>query len=137
MSELESHHETPVSSERSFGAVFAVVFTIIGLWPLLAGAAPRVWSLAVAGGFLTVTLLAPKVLKPLNLWWFKLGMLLGRIMTPIVMFLVFVVAVLPTALLVKAFGKDPMRRKTDAAAPSYWIPRDPAIDRENSMKNQF
>lgn len=137
MSELESHHETAVSSERSFGVVFTVVFAIIGLWPVIDGAAPRLWSLAVAAGFLAVTLVAPKLLKPLNLWWFKLGMLLGRIMTPVMMFLVFVVAVLPTALLIRVFGKDPMRRRTDAAASSYWVPRDPTIDRENSMKNQF
>jgi hypothetical protein len=137
MSETQSHYETPVSSERSFGTVFTVFFALIGLWPIVASAAPRVWALGVAGSFLAITLVSPKLLKPLNLLWFKLGMLLGRIVTPIVMLLVFIVAVLPTALLVRAFGGDPMRRKMDSATPSYWIPRDPAIDRESSMKNQF
>ena len=137
MSELQSHHETPVSSERSFGVVFTTVFAVIGLWPLVGGATPRIWALVVAGVFLAATLIAPKSLKPLNLLWFKFGMLLGRIVTPIVMFFVFVVAVLPTALLVRAFGKDPMNRKLNATAPSYWIPRDATVDRDNSMKNQF
>lgn len=137
MSELQSHHETPVSSERSFGIVFSTVFALIALWPVVAGAGPRIWALVVAGVFLAATLLAPKVLKPLNLLWFKFGMLLGRIVTPIVMFLVFVVAVLPTALVIRAFGKDPMNRSLSAATRSYWIPRDPTADRENSMKNQF
>jgi predicted membrane metal-binding protein len=137
MSELQSHHETQVSSERSFGVVFTAVFALIGLWPLVRDESPRLWALVVAGVFLAVTLVAPRVLRPLNLLWFKFGMLLGRIVTPIVMFLVFVVAVLPTALLMRAFGKDPMNRKTNAASASYWVPRDATADRENSMKNQF
>jgi hypothetical protein len=137
---LEAHgHSGPVQmgSERSFGIVFAVVFALIGLWPLKAGGDLRLWALGLAALFLAVALVAPKLLKPLNLVWFKVGLLLHKIMTPLIMGLLFFLTVTPVGMLMRATGKDPMRLKRDPAATSYWISRDPPGPRPDSMKNQF
>jgi predicted membrane metal-binding protein len=138
MSEIESHSEIEVSSDAGFGFVFAAFFAIIGLLPLISAAPVRIWALILSAAFLLVALIVPRILRPLNILWFKLGMLLSRIVTPIVMFLIFFVAVLPTAIVVRAMGRDAMARKTDRAAKSYWIVRDNHSDAEpSSMKNQF
>lgn len=137
---LEAHgHSGPVQigSERSFGIVFAVVFVLIGLWPLKAGGDVRLWALGLAAAFLLVALVAPRLLKPLNLIWFKFGLLLHKIMTPLVMGLLFFLTVTPVGMLMRATGKDPMRLKRDPTAASYWINRDPPGPKPDSMKNQF
>ncbi|MCA1907020.1 MAG: SxtJ family membrane protein [Magnetospirillum sp.] len=132
-------HSGPVQmgSERSFGLVFAAVFAIIALWPLKSGGDPRLWAVGVASAFLVVAVVAPKALKPLNLVWFKFGLLLHKVMTPLIMGLLFFVTVTPIGLLMRATGKDPMRLKRDPAATSYWITRDPPGPAPASMKNQF
>ncbi|KAF0225567.1 MAG: hypothetical protein FD176_253 [Rhodospirillaceae bacterium] len=137
---LEAHgHSGPVQmgSERSFGIVFAVVFVLIGLWPLKAGGDLRLWALGLAVLFLVAAFVAPKLLKPLNLVWFKFGLLLHKIMTPLIMGLLFFLTVTPVGMLMRATGKDPMRLKRDPAATSYWISRDPPGPQPDSMKNQF
>ncbi|WP_052589023.1 SxtJ family membrane protein [Magnetospirillum gryphiswaldense] len=137
---LEAHgHSGPVQmgSERSFGIVFAVVFALIGLWPLKAGGDMRLWALGLAALFLVVAFVAPKLLKPLNLLWFKFGLLLHKIMTPLIMGLLFFLTVTPVGMLMRATGKDPMRLKRDPDAASYWIDRDPPGPKPASMKNQF
>lgn len=132
-------HSAPaeMGSERSFGLVFAAFFTLIALWPLKSGGDIRLWAVGLAGAFLVVSLTAPKLLKPLNLLWFKFGLVLHKIMTPLIMGLLFFVTVVPTGLLMRASGKDPMRLKRDPAATSYWIKRDPPGPAPASMKNQF
>ncbi|HEY9568499.1 MAG TPA: SxtJ family membrane protein [Thalassobaculum sp.] len=137
MTDIQEHGTVAIGSERSFGIVFAAVFAVVGLLPLLDGAAPRPWALAVAAAFLAVALLRPRLLAPANRAWFRLGMLLGAIVTPVVMALVFFIAVTPTALLLRLFGKDPLNRRFDPDAPSYWIPRDAEADARSSMSNQF
>lgn len=137
---LEAHgHSGPVQmgSERSFGIVFAVVFALIGLWPLKAGGDMRLWALGLAALFLVVAFVAPKLLRPLNLLWFKFGLLLHKIMTPLIMGLLFFLTVTPVGMLMRATGKDPMRLKRDPAAASYWISRAPPGPPPASMKNQF
>ncbi|CDL00684.1 conserved protein of unknown function [Magnetospirillum gryphiswaldense MSR-1 v2] len=126
-----------MGSERSFGIVFAVVFALIGLWPLKAGGDMRLWALGLAALFLVVAFVAPKLLKPLNLLWFKFGLLLHKIMTPLIMGLLFFLTVTPVGMLMRATGKDPMRLKRDPDAASYWIDRDPPGPKPASMKNQF
>ncbi|MBR9972771.1 SxtJ family membrane protein [Magnetospirillum sulfuroxidans] len=132
-------HSAPaqMGSERSFGFIFTAVFAIIGLWPLKSGGDIRLWALAVAVLFLIVALARPALLKPLNLIWFKFGLLLHSIMTPLIMGLLFFLTVTPVGLLMRATGKDPMRLKRDASAASYWIPRDPPGPKPDSMKTQF
>lgn len=125
------------SSDRSFGIVFTVVFLIIGFWPMTGGGALHVWALIVAGLFLAPALFRPGLLAPLNRLWARFGLLLHRITNPVIMGLVFFLTVTPTALVLKAMGKDPLRRKFDPAAESYWIDREPPGPPPDTMKNQF
>ena len=126
-----------VGSERSFGIVFACVFALIGLVPLLLGHGFRIWALVIAAAFLAAAYLAPRLLTPLNRLWFKFGLLLHHIVNPIVMALIFFGAVLPTAIMVRLFGKDLLRLKRDASAKSYWIERTPPGPEPESMTRQF
>jgi predicted membrane metal-binding protein len=132
-----AHHDVRIGSERSFGIVFGVVFTVIGAWPLLRGDEPRFWSLALAIAFLAAALLRPQVLGPLNWLWFKFGILLSKVTTPIVMGLLFVVAVVPTALVMRLRRKDLLNLRFQPEARSYWIVRDPPGPTPDTMKNQF
>ncbi len=134
--EVQTHSEINVGSERGFGFVFATVFAVISLWPLTGSGSVRIWALAVAALFLAAALVRPSILRPLNRLWFRFGLLLGRIVSPIVMAVVFSVAITPTALIMRAFGKDLLRLKFDPDAESYWIER--ADDGPmGSMKDQF
>ena len=101
MSEFVGHTVVEHGSERSFGIVFSMFFLIVGLYPLLDGDGLRLWSLIVAFIFLILAYLAPKALSIPNKLWFKLGMLLGAIVAPIVMALVYFVTVLPTGLIMR------------------------------------
>lgn len=137
MAGSDGHATVEMGSERSFGVVFAVVFSLIGLWPLLHGNGPRAWALLLAVAFLGLGYLAPQVLRPLNVWWFKLGLLLGRIVAPVVMTLLFFLVVTPTAVIMRALGKDLLKLKLDPAAKSYWIERTDNDQPAGSMRNQF
>jgi hypothetical protein len=134
---LVRDEETAGSSNRSFGFVFAAVFLIVALLPLLHGALPRWWSLAVAAAFAAAALLAPGILTVPNRWWGRFGMLLHRVVSPVALGLMYYGAVLPTGLAMRLFGKDPLRLKRDAAARSYWIERKPPGPPPDSLKNQF
>jgi hypothetical protein len=133
----ERKEDVQGSSNRSFGLVFAVVFAIIAFFPLFSGGAVRLWSLAIAGVFLVLALTIPGVLAPLNRLWLKFGLLLHRIVNPVVLGFMFFVVITPMGLLMRAFGKDPLRLKFDRAAQSYWIPRDPPGPAPESLKDQF
>ncbi|MEE9139709.1 MAG: SxtJ family membrane protein [Alphaproteobacteria bacterium] len=124
-------------SERAFGIVFAAVFTMIGLWPLLGGEGARLWSLALGGMFLVAALVRPALLAPLNRLWSRLGRLLHGIATPLVMGLLFFTAVTPTALVMRALGKNPLRLRFDRRARTYWIERRPPGPEPETMRNQF
>jgi hypothetical protein len=113
------------SSDRGFGMVFAAVFAIVGCWPLLDGAAPRLWALAIAAAFLAATWLAPRTLGPLNRLWTRFGLLLARVMNPLVLGLLFYGVVTPMGLVMRMLGKDPLRRRFEPGAQSYWIERRP------------
>ena len=126
-----------LGSERSFGIVFAVVFAIVALWPLMADGGVRLWAAVVAGLFLALALVAPGILKPLNLLWFKFGMVLHKIVNPLIMGLLFFVTVTPIALLMRALGKRPLALEADASLESYWIERDPPGPDPETMKRQF
>lgn len=136
MSERESNTEVQIGSERSFGIVFAIVFAIIGLFPLINGNGVRIWAMGIAVLFLGAAYLTPSILVVPNRLWFRFGLLLNKIVSPIVMGLIFVLTVIPTGLIMRALGKDLLRKKTDPAAKSYWIEPD-AAQKSSSMKNQF
>jgi len=140
MATHESHAHAPSvkqGSDKAFGLVFAVFFAVIGLWPLKGGDDARAWSLGLAIAFLLVALIRPTLLKPLNRIWFLFGLLLHRIVSPIVMALLFFAVVTPVGLLMRLFGKDPMQRRFEAKAETYWIPRPPPVEGQGSMTNQF
>ena len=119
-----SAQRVKIGSERSFGLVFAGVFGIIGLLPLLHERPLRTWALAIGTVFLLLAFIRPGVLAPLNRLWFRLGLALGAVMTPVIMGLLFVVAVIPTALALKLFRKDPMQRRFVPEAATYWERRE-------------
>jgi predicted membrane metal-binding protein len=132
-------HEDAVERppDRQFGLVFTAVFAIIGAWPVLGGRPIRWWSLVLAAAFLTIALTAPHLLAPLNRVWLWIGLLMHRVVSPIVLGLLFFSTVTPIGLLLRALGKDPLRLRFDPEAPTYWIERRPPGPAGDSMSNQF
>ena len=122
-----------INSNKSFGILFFVVFFLYGIWPILSSNEIRIWSLSMGIIFLILGLLNSKLLTPFHNLWLKLGTLLGRIVSPIVMFLVYFVFITPLAVIIRLFGKDLLRKKFNKS-PSYWIKREKNI---GSMKKQF
>jgi hypothetical protein len=134
---FERTDEVKSSSDRTFGLVFVVLFLVIALWPLLDGGPPRIWSLIVAGVFLVSALFVPAMLAPLNRLWTRFGLLLHRIVNPVILGLMFVVAVVPVALIMRLLRKDLLHLRFDPEAESYWQPRDPPGPAPKSMIDQF
>lgn len=134
--EISRDHEVKLGSNRSFGLVFCAAFTLIALLPLISGHPVRWWSLVVAAVFLLVALAAPAVLAPLNRLWAKVGLLLSKIVNPVIMALLFFVVITPIGLIMRALGKDPLRLKTTGET-SYWIVRTPPGPKPETMKDQF
>lgn len=135
--DLRREHDVKRSSERSFGVVFSVVFAIVGLWPVWGQGTVRLWALVIAAGFLALALFWQAPLRPLNRLWLRFGLLLHSIVNPIIMGLLFYGTVVPTGLLMRLAGKDPLRLKRDPQASSYWIVRTPPGPAPESMSNQF
>ena len=137
MSETHGNVEIKGSSDRSFGLVFTAVFVIVGLFPLLGDGPIRIWALIFAALFLAISFIRPTLLAPLNLVWFRFGMLLGKIVTPIVMGLLFFLTITPIGLIMRATGKDPLRTRLEPEAESYWQKRDAESQPLNSMRDQY
>lgn len=125
------------SSDRNFGLVFASVFAVLSLWPLRAGGHVRVSALGVAGVFLVVSLLRPALLHPLNRAWTILGLLLGRIVNPVVTAVLFFLVFTPAGLISRLLGKDPLRLKPARETDTYWIIRHPPGPQSETMSKQF
>jgi len=134
MFESTSHIATEQSSPKSFGIVFSIVFLIVGLYPLVNSEDLYIWALIVSAVFLLLAFLVPNVLSLPNKLWLKFGILLGSIVAPIVMALVYFLTVLPTGLIMRLLGKDLLKIKLDKNAKSYWVARNKSV---GSMKNQF
>ena len=122
-----------VGSNKSFGIVFFLFFLIVAIYPMFFDGNLRLFSLIISIIFLILGLLNSRALTPLNLLWFKFGILLGRIVSPIVMGLVFFVIVTPTGLIMKFLNKDLLNLKK-SKSKSYWIKR---TTLKTDMKNQF
>ena len=122
-----------ISSNKSFGLVFSVVFLIISLFPLFKDGNIKIWAIVIAITFFILGLLNSKILSPLNKIWFKFGILLGNFVSPVIMGIVFFVVVTPTSLMMRMFGKNLLGLKK-INKKSYWIER-PNI--KSKMKNQF
>lgn len=138
--EHQEHHEIEGSSDRSFGLTVGGILALIEAY--------RLWSnetldtlgivlLAIAAPLMILGLVYPSILAPLNKAWMKLGLVMFKIVNPLIMFAVYILTIVPIGLIFKMTGKDPLRLKLDKGAKSYWIERDPAGPTPESMKNQF
>lgn len=124
-------------TERSFAVVWALFLGAVGCWPLWRGGAPRWWALGTAGAGLLAGLLAPALLRWPNRLWFQLGLLLGRVVTPVVSAGLFFGVFTPMGLFLRWRKKDLLHLAWDPTAESYWIPRTPPGPSPESMQHQF
>ena len=122
-----------ISSNRSFGIVFFLFFLIVALWPLINKADIRLWSLVISIIFLILGVVNSKILTPINKLWFKLGLFLGKIVSPLVMGVIFFLVVTPTGIIMRLMRKDLLNLKKNNSK-TYWIEKK---NENNSMKNQF
>ena len=130
---MKDREKIKLPSNKSFGLVFFIVFLLICLYPLINGQSIRVWSLIISLIFLVLGLLNSKFLAPLNKVWFKFGIFLGKIISPIVMGIIFFLVVTPTGLIMRILGKDLLNLKYNKNK-SYWIEK---TGPKSKMNNQF
>jgi len=123
-----------MSSNRSFGIVFFIVFLLISLYPLLKEGNILIWSLIISLVFLILGLAKSKILFPFNRLWFKFGLSLGKLIGPIIMGIVYFVVVFPTFLLLKLFKRNYLNIKYEKNKSSYWVN---VKDKQNTMRDQF
>ena len=123
-----------ISSNRNFGLVFFIVFLIVGLWPLTYENPIRIWLVIISMVFLILGLMNSKLLTPLNKLWFKFGMILGAIVAPVVMGVVFFLVITPIGLFMQIIGKDLLKKRYDKKKATYWIIRGKPV---STMKQQF
>ena len=121
-------------NNRSFGILFFIVFLTIGLWPLLSSKDPILFFIIIAIAFLILGLTNSQFLTPINKLWVKFGELLGRIIAPIVMFIIYSIILTPLSLLIRISGKDLLKLKYLKKSNSYWIKRNKDL---GSMNKQF
>ena len=125
--------EIKISSNRSFGIVFFIVFLLIALYPLLKDNDLRIWSLVISFIFLILGLINSKILTPLNRLWFKFGLLLGKFISPLIMGIIFFFVVTPIGIIMRLLKKDLLNLKYNKKA-TYWIKKSGP---KRKMKNQF
>ena len=125
--------EIKIGSNKSFGIVFFIVFLLVAIYPLINNSEIRIWSLITAVIFLILGLTNSKVLTPLNKLWFKFGLFLGKIVSPLIMGIIFFFVVTPTAFIMRIIGKDLINLKFNNKK-SYWIEK---TGPKSKMKNQF
>jgi hypothetical protein len=129
--------EVVQGSERNFGFVIAAALVVITFLPLIRGAVPRWYLLPVSAVLALLAWLSPSLLRPLNRAWHHLGLLLQKVVNPVVMLVIFAFGIVPTGLVLRSMRKDPLGRKFDPDAETYWIKRDPPGPPPGTMKNQF
>ena len=122
-----------ISSNRSFGIVFFIVFLLVALYPLLKDNDLRIWSLVISFIFLILGLINSKILTPLNRLWFKFGLLLGRFISPLIMGIIFFIVVTPIGIIMRLLKKDLLNLKYNKKE-TYWIDK---TGPKSKMKNQF
>ena len=125
--------DVKIGSNRSFGIVFFIVFLLIAIYPLINNEDIRIWSLLVSLIFLVLGLINSNILSPLNKLWFKFGILLGKIISPIIMAIIFFLVVTPIGLMMRIISKDLLNLKY-SDYKSYWIEK---TGPKSKMKNQF
>ena len=131
---MSQNSKIKMSSNRSFGIIFSIIFLIISLWPTIETKDLKIFFLIFSIAFLFLGLTKSKLLTPLNILWFKFGILLGSIIAPIVMAIIYFFIVTPTGIIMKIFNKDLLNKKFNKSLKSYWIKREKKV---SSMKQQF
>ena len=131
---MASNSKIKISSNRNFGLVFFVVFLIVALWPLKYEEDFRLWSLTLSIIFFILGIINSKLLTPLNMLWFKFRILLGSIVSPIVMGIVYFLVVTPIGVFIRFLGKDLLKTSKVKNTYTYWIKRD---KQKNTMRKQF
>jgi hypothetical protein len=126
-----------ISSDRTFGIVFCIVFLIIGLWPILNLMDPHIWALAISITLLAISVFQPKLLGAFNILWYKFGLLLHKIMNPLLLGLIFFSTFVPIGLLMRLLGKRPLPIGFSKSKDSYWIERKQSELDPETMKRQF
>lgn len=143
MPRLDSHEnltrkeDVQSGSNKSFGLVFAGVFALIGLWPLFSAHPVHLWAIGSSVVLIVISFAVPKILAPLNQLWFLFGLLLHKIISPIIMALLFYTTVTPIALIMRLLGKRPLPLEFDKEVKSYWIEREPPGPAPETMTRQF
>jgi len=135
--DLSRDHEKRLSSDRVFGLVLGSAFLIVGVLPVFYGNPARQWAIIIAVAFFILALAVPRVLHRANVYWSEFGLLLNRIVSPVVMTFLFFGVVTPIALIFRRLGNDPLRLKFDPMATTYWIDRVPPGPSPESIKEQF
>ncbi len=135
--DFSPHSEVKPPSERAFGITVAIVLAVVGVWPLVRHAAPRWWALAAALLLALAAVLWPRLLRPLNFVWTRLGRLIERVINPLITGAVFFLVVTPIAFIYRLVKKNPLGLRFDSAAESYWIERRPLGPAPESMRQQF
>lgn len=135
--DLNREQKVEISSDRSFGLVMGAAFAILALWPLASGGLVRMWSAYVAIAFAILAVLRPAVLHGANRLWARLGLLMGVVVSPVVLGVLFYLVFAPMGLAMRAFGKDPLRLALDRDATTYWIEREPPGPQPGSLSDQF
>jgi hypothetical protein len=134
---LIREHEFRATSDRSFGFALFAAFSIVGLLPLFWGENPRWWALIVASVLLLAALVFPPTLAPLNRAWAKVGLLLQRLVSPIVLGFSYFLVITPLGLIMRLLHRDLLRLRSDPAARSYWIERIPPGPSPESLRDSF
>ena len=130
---MKTHHR----SERTFGLVWGAVFLALGIYPWWAGAGLRVWALVVAAALFGVAFMRPEILAPLSRAWIKLGEVLHRIVSPVVLGMMYAVIVVPVGLGMRLMGRDVLQVRKRPCVDSYWLVRADGVDHADRFQRQF
>lgn len=132
-----AEHNSPGSSDRAFGLVFCAVFVVVGLWLLTTSKAPSWWAFALAAVFALLAVTRPRTLAPLNRVWAAFGLMLHKLISPLLMGVIFFGVVTPIGLFMRLIGKDVLKLRWRADVDSYWIERETPGPERAGMKKQF
>jgi len=134
---VSSFRKVEIGSNRKFGLAFAGLFVLIGLWPIVHHVSPRWWALPIAAVLLILAAFAPRWLSPLNHAWFKLGLGLNKIVSPLLMGVLFFGVMVPLGWFLRKKGEDLLSLKLMPEAETYWVVRDPPGPAQGTMTKQF